>query len=526
MGLIKGIEDKYPEEIIYKREFFEGQVIGLLAKDLLFIDECNLNLTDFKTEEGRVFFKIEQEIRNKGYNQLDEVTVLSNIPENLQDKFEEYGGYDAMANLSEIVDTKNSDSIFDALHRENIFMKLYDDGFNLLKPIKDDKGNDFVPIEKFRKCPSEQVISWYEIELNKVAVGYNTKILEEGNLDIDDEFLESLYAGDQCGVPFARCGVDINGDEEKVYQYTTQQTKGLLRGSTTILGAYSSVGKTSWWTGLILSLLEQGEKVLIFSNEQNSSVFKINFLIWLAYKHFRYYDITKTKLINGLLNDNQKAKVKEVRDYFDRKYNKRLMFIHLPDMDISTIKKKTRYYALQHGYTTFLIDTLKMDYSDGAGDVSYHKLIEDTRTIDSLAKKFNLIYLCSFQLAPSTLGKLFLDVTCLSGAKAVKDTCENLFLMRNVYGSELDNTCKKYFCNPFQKKTIEDIDENGDIVKKWKKVNFEPNPDKIYRIFFIDKCRSGQNSGDSGEALLLEFDAKYCVFKEVAYCNPQRAIMM
>jgi hypothetical protein len=525
MGLIKGIEDKYPEEIIYKREFFEGQVIGLLAKDLLFIDECNLNLTDFKTEEGRVFFKIEQEIRNKGYNQLDEVTVLSNIPENLQDKFEEYGGYDAMANLSEIVDTKNSDSIFDALHRENIFMKLYDNGFNLLKPIKDDKGIEFVPIEKFRKLPSESVVSWYEVELNKVAVGYNTKILEEGNLNIDDEFLESLYAGDQCGVPYSSCSIDIQGEEETVYPYTTRQTKGLLRGSTTILGAYSSVGKTTWWTGLILSLLEQGEKALIFSNEQNSAVFKINVIIWLAYKHFRYYKITKSNLINGNLTDDDKSKIKEIRDYFMKKYSQSIMFIHLPDMDISTIKKKTRYYALQYGYTVSLIDTLKMDYSDGVADASYHKLIEDTRTLDSLAKRFNLIELCSFQLAPSTLGKLFLDVTCLSGAKAVKDTCENLFLMRVAYKDELDKESKKFYCSPFRRKMVEDIDENGDIKNTWITEKFEPNPDKIYRIFFIDKCRSGQNSGDSGEAMLLEFDANHSVFKEVAYCKPKRLLI-
>lgn len=523
MGLIKGIEDKYPEEIIHKREFFEGQVIGLLAKDLLFLDECNLELTDFKTEEGRVFFKIEQEIRNKGYNQLDEVTVLSNIPDNLQDKFEEYGGYDAMANLSEIVDTKNSDSILDALHRENIFMKLYDNGFNLTKPMKDDKGKDYIPIDKFRKLPSEQVVGWYEVELNKVAVGYNTKILEEGNLDIDDEFLESLYKGEQCGVPFTKCSVDVEGNEETVYPYTTRQTKGLLRGSTTILGAYSSVGKTTWWTGLILSLLEQGEKALIFSNEQNSAVFKINVIIWLAYKHFRYYKITKSKLIQGELSDDEKAKIREIRDYYREKYSKSIMFIHLPDMDISTIKKKTRYYALQHGYTTVLVDTLKMDYSDGVADASYHKLIEDTRTIDSLAKRYDLIFLCSFQLAPSTLGKLFLDVTCLSGAKAVKDTCENLFLMRIVYKDELrDDKKNKLYCEPFRKKMVEDFDAEGNLKMIWQTEKFEVNPDKIYRVFFIDKCRSGQNSGDSGEALLLEFDANHSVFKEVAYCKPKR----
>ena len=201
---IKGIEEKYPEKILYNRHHVEGQVIGLLAKDLLFLDESNLDVSDFKTEEGRMYFKIEQEIRRKGYNALDEVTVLSNIPENLQEKFDEYGGYDGLNNLADIIDTKNSDSIFDALHRENIIMKLYDDGFNILNTMKDEKDREFVPVDKFRKMPSEMIINWYDIQLNNISVGYNTKILDAitlvtgyGNsftiLEFDSRILRTLH---------------------------------------------------------------------------------------------------------------------------------------------------------------------------------------------------------------------------------------------------------------------------------------------------------------------------------------------
>lgn len=524
---IKGIEEKYPDKILYNRPNVEGQVIGLLAKDLLFLDESNLDISDFKTEEGRMYFKIEQEIRRKGYNALDEVTVLSNIPENLQEKFDEYGGYDGLNNLADIIDTKNSDSIFDALHRENIIMKLYDDGFNILNTMKDEKGKEFVPVDKFRKMPSEMIINWYDIQLNNISVGYNTKILEEGRLEITDEFLDRLYNGEETGIPFDKCTIDVEGNEESVYPYTTRQTKGLLRGSTTVLGAYSSVGKTTWWTGMIFSLLEQGEKIIIFSNEQSSTVFKLNAILWLAYKHFRDYKITKSKLMAGHYTEDEKRRIKTVANYYMSKYADNIEFIQLPDMDISTIKKKTRYHALQSGFSVVLIDTLKMDYSDGgAADASYHKLIQDTRSIDALAKKYNLIALCSFQLAPSTLGKLFLDVTCLSGAKAVKDTCENLFLMRIVYKEELFDEKSKMFCKPFRKESYEDMDEEGNVKIMWKKKDFIPNADKVYRMFFIDKCRSGQNSGDSGEALLLEFDANHSVFKEVAYCNPKRMTIL
>lgn len=97
--------------------------------------------------------------------------------------------------------------------------------------------------------------------------------------------------------------------------------------------------------------------------------------------------------------------------------------------------------------------------------------------------------------------------------------------MRVAYKDELDKESKKFYCSPFRRKMVEDIDENGDIKNTWITEKFEPNPDKIYRIFFIDKCRSGQNSGDSGEAMLLEFDANHSVFKEVAYCKPKRLLI-
>lgn len=521
--LLAGLKEKYPEKILEKREFFEGQVIGLIAKDLLLLDECNLEISDFKSEEGRLFFKIEEEIRKKGYNVLDEVTVISNISDNLQEKFEEYGGYDSIQALADVVSLNNTESILDALHRENTIMRLYDSGFNSLKPCIDDKGKEYIPLEKFRKMTSENVRDWYEVQLNKSAIGYNTKILEEKKLLATSDWLDKVYAGEKNGIPFEIAGINTKGEEEHVYSYLSKQLKGLLRGSSTFCAAYSSVGKTSYITGIIISLITQGEKVLIFSNEQDSDVFLINMLIWLAYKHFGYMKITKSKMSTGQLTDEEKKQLEEIVGYYNENYAQNVQFIHLPDMDIATIKSKTRYYSLKEGFSVVVVDTFKMDYSTGAADASYHKLIQDTRLVDSLAKQLDLIGLFTFQLAPSTLGKLFLDVTCLSGAKAVKDTAENLLLMRVVYPEELIKGTSIY-CNPYRKKS-RIVGENGNKKMQWYTEPFDVDSSKTYRMMFVDKCRAGQNSSDSGEAMLLEFDPHHVVFKEVAYCKPKRMVI-
>lgn len=515
MGLIKGLE-KYPKEITKTRMNVEGAAIGILSKDMLLIDDTTLSVSSFKTYEGRIFFKVLSDIRKQGYTVLDDVTVLSALSDDIQEKLEDVGGIEALRNLADIVDTRNTDSILDALHRENLIMKLYDKGFPVTVKTKDDNGKEYIPVNRFRKMSSEDIISYYEVELSKDSVGYKTKILSQGRLIMTPEYITSIMTGESMGVPFNVANVDVNGNDETVYPYLSNGIKGFMRGRVNVLGAYSSVGKTAYWTGVIVSLIEQGEKVLIFSNEQDRAAFLDNFVVWIAYKHFRYYNISKAKNKSGDLSKEDSDMLNRIMEYYNERYADNIEFVELPSMDIETIKSQIKYFALQEGFSVVLIDTLKMDYNDGIENASRHKLISQIEAIHAGCRRYNLIGLCSYQLAPSTLGKLFLDVTCLSEAKALKDSCENLFMMRIVYPQELIKSDKN-FCKPFQRKKKND---------KWIEEPYETDPKKIYRMFFWDKCRCGQNSGDSGIAQLLEFDALHCVFKEVAFCRPKRGIIV
>lgn len=515
MGYIKGFMDKYPEKLYENRTNIEGAVIGLLTKDLLLIDDVNLNTSHFKTSEGKLFFRILSDLRKQGCSIVDEVTLISNISTDLQEKLEDNGGYQTLKSLSEIIDERNSDSIIDTLHRENYLLRLYDKGYSMLKPQKDDFGKEFIPIDLFRKMRTEDVIAYYEAELSSDAIGYGTKILFEGSLEMTNQYKNSIMNGESNGIPFDRCSIDVNGNEETVFPYLSNGIKGFVRGRVNILAAYSSVGKTAYWTGIYLSLIEQGEKIIIFSNEQDKSAFLDNIAVWISYKHFRYYNISKSKIKSGNLSKEELKMLDEIQKYYNDNYADPIYFIDLPSMDIETIKKKTKDLVLKNGFSIILIDTLKMDYSKGVDSASRHNLMIQLSEIHAMCRRYDLIGLLSFQLAPSTLGKLFLDVTCLSEAKALKDLCENLFMMRIVYPQELVKGDKLFF-KPFQRKLIDG---------KWKEVPYETDPKKIYRVLFSDKCRCGQNSGDSGIAQLLEFDALHSVFKEVAFCRPKRGII-
>lgn len=181
MGYIKGFEDKYPKELVDVRMNIEGSVIGLLAKDLLIIDDSNIKVTDFKSEEGRIYYKVLRDIRKKGFVSLDESTLLANLSGDILEKFDNVGGYDQLYNLSTIVDTKNSESILDNLQRENILLNLYDKGFGLLKPMTDDNGKEYIPLNKFRKMNSENIISFMKLNLINMLSVILQKYLKKVN---------------------------------------------------------------------------------------------------------------------------------------------------------------------------------------------------------------------------------------------------------------------------------------------------------------------------------------------------------
>ena len=73
-------------------------------------------------------------------------------------------------------------------------------GFNLLHPIEYE-GKTIKPLKLFSKMTSDQVTDWYTAKLEGFGTGYSSKVLEEEELDITDEFIQSLQDGEEAGCP-------------------------------------------------------------------------------------------------------------------------------------------------------------------------------------------------------------------------------------------------------------------------------------------------------------------------------------
>ena len=480
-------------------------MISCFFKDMLLIDDTTFEQKDFVTADGLFYFSMLNQLRNKGFYSLDEVTILSNLSQDAIDKYEDMGGWDSIQHQIDIINTQNFDTYIDILYRENILLHMHSDGFNLLKEI-DVNGKKIIPLKLFRKMTAEEVTDWYDARISSYGTGYSSKVLEEEEIDFDDEFIESCKEGEENGVPFDIAGYDINGEEINCFPFLSRQIMGLLEGTFTMMGGFSSVGKSSWWVTVLMSLLYYDRKILIISNEESVKKFKVKFMIWLLGKRNRYFKLTKKKMTSGDINAESRDQLTQVQKFWRENYKGRVKFISINDADMRVVKKKIRENVLRYGYDCVLYDTFKIQESDFEGTRQDLSLVRDSRELDKIAKKYNIIMLASVQLAERLKGKLFLDSSVLSNSKQIKEILENLFLMRTVYDEELDEK-NKFYCRPFRLKKVND---------KWIEEEYSPDRNAVYRALFVEKTRNGNNSSDTGVAYLLKFDGDHCIFREVA----------
>lgn len=481
-----------------------------MFKDMLLLDDLELKKEDFITNDGRFYFGLLTQLRKKSFYSLDEITILSNMNDEVIERYEACGGWEAIQHQIDIINEKNFDTYIDILYRENIMLHMYDDGIDLLHTV-DVNGKKLVLLKLFRKMDADSVQDWWDARIASYGTGYSSKILEEEEIDFDDEFIDNCEEGLENGVPFDIAGYDVNGEEINCFPFLTRQTMGLLEGTLTMLAGFSSAGKSTWFVTVIMALLFHGRKVLIISNEERVKKFKAKFMVWLLGKRNRYFKLSKSKFLSGDINEESRKQLADVQKFWRENYKGKLKFISIADADMSVVKKKIRENALRYGYDTVLYDTFKIQEKDFSGQRQDLALVRDSRELDKIGKKYNLIMLASVQLAEYMRGKLFLDSSVLSNSKQIKEILEGLFLMRTVYDEELDEK-SKYYCHPFRLKKVDD---------KWIEEEYKPDRNAVWRILFVEKTRNGRNSSDTGIAYLLKYDGDHCIFREVAQCRPK-----
>ena len=508
----------YDERLLKNRITTEGNVCGALLKDLTYYDDCGLESKDFLTRHGRILFTIGEQIRAKGLSHMDEITFISNCSEELREKVEdELGGWKQIQNVIDAVSIKNWDGYLDELNKANICIALANKNFNLLEEMTLDNGKKVVPIKLFEKMTSSEVIDFYDGQLSSLETKVNSsKIVEESYVDFEPEFIEKLENQEEMGVSFGDAGIDINGNQIRTFPFMSNNLLGLKHGTISAFAAHSGCGKSTYLVTVLMSLISKGEKVLLVSNESQVADIKVQFLVWVLTRCLDYWKVSKRKLISGSLSKEDKEKIAEARKWWKKHYGKSVKIVTLADADCRLTCQIIKKHILRDGVTTFAVDTMKITTTESNNDSVWMSLVKDVRELTEICLKYNVIGILTIQLALATLSRSWLDSSCLSNSKAIKETLSNLVMFRKLNPSVELSPESPYYIKPFRRKMRED--------GTWYDEPYLPDPSKVWKVFITDKCRRGADSGDTGEAFLVRHDGDFCGFYETARCYPSHKI--
>lgn len=481
--------DSYPDVLTVNRDMTEANFIFCLWKnpDLYGDYEKEVRADrDLLTDDGKFYYSLGYEMYKLEYKSFDDASIYSYVEgkDTLKNGFARRGGYKTVDDIKKILNEDNIDRYYDELVKNNMLLQLNDKGFNVVNEI-----------DKFNKMTSVQLYNYFEYQLDNVFLGRGAGVKIE-DLDFEDNFIAAVDAGEEMGLSYASACPLLNF-----------HTLGLHKSNVQIFGGFSGTGKTSFCiSSYIMPILDQGESVVIVANEMNKRAWQHILMATILSQKLGYFGLGRKKQKMGNLTTEQKEKMEEARAYYNKHYKGRLKFAKIYDYSVDDVKKIMRKMAKQ-GFGYALYDTFKSE--DAASAQVTGELIEASKQLLQVAEKENIGIIITMQLAIYMENTRYLTAATLSNAKGVKEVVSELVLTRPVWDDEMPG--EKFDIKPYKFKR----DSNGKFTKIKEEITL--NPEKKYRIVFLDKTRN-----DEGETTLLyQFDGSWNKWTELGYCSPK-----
>ncbi len=469
------------------RTQIEASFVFCLWKDpQRFDDFKDVNTGNDKTlncDEAVFYFKIGRAIYQQGFQNIDNITVdtyLSDKP-TLRDIYVELNGWKTCRSMMDLVDPDNTDGFYDQIRKMNTLKILATKWDEMLS----DPG-------RFERASNEDVYNAFELLTNSVALttGHDSKI--EGII-ADEKYIEECDAGMGVGIQY-----------DKVAKILNSLTLGLPIGDVFLLAAHSGSFKSSFlFNNMVVPIAENGYKVCIISNEMTVNAYKNLLLVHVLTSDLNYWNITRKKLKAGSFTEEDKKMLREAIKIEKEKYSD-IQFVKLFESDTSSLVKYIKRLA-RSGTKVFVYDTLKASDSSGNDDRMWQTLLMDSRRIFQVVSKEQVCFVASFQLALYTTNQRYLDASCLSSSKQIKEVCSELCMQRLLWEDEY--TGEKYDCEPYRYKKL----DSG----KYIKVPIVIDKDKKYVVIFLDKTRNDER----GQCVLYSVNGAYNTWQEIGYCT-------
>ena len=226
-------------------------------------------------------------------------------------------------------------------------------------------------------------------------------------------------------------------------------------------------------------------------------------LVHILTQELDYWGLTRKKIKQGKFNEEQWEMLKKAKQISREKYAD-IKFIKLFDNNMNRVKQVIKKLS-KVGYQVFMFDTMKSD--DEIDEAMWQQLLIHSRKLFQIASKENIALICTYQLALHTLNRRYLDASCLSNAKQIKEVFSEMVYAREIWQDEMKD--ERYDVKPYQLVK----DDSGKYTNAKKPIDLDA--DKKYMIIFLDKTRNDEDK----KQILYSFNGRFNLWKEIGFCS-------
>ncbi len=462
----------------------ESNLIGVLYKSPDLFSEITIN-KDELSDSGLFYYGLGEKLYENKYDTFDEVSIYSILDNNqgLKTTWDGYGGWNTIKEIMAGVSVKNYEGYMDTLSKYYLLRNLHNKGFDIS-----------VDFNKFNLMTTNQVYDFWEYQLNSITIDSVGDVEFESLCFTDDE-IRKLEAGEELGLNYGKYCPILNN-----------LTMGIPQSEMTLIAGYVNSGKSSWsFANIVMPIVEGGHKCLIISNEQKVKVFKMLLMIHILTNDLKYYGLTRKKLKSGKYTAEDKEMMEKAREVAVEKYDQKITFVKLFEYNSSMVKKIVKKMA-KRGVELVLYDTFKASDSSDKDGKAHEKLVSDSRDLFQIASKENLAFVATAQLALNQMGKRFLDLNTLAGARAISEVCSEVIQFRDIFTDEFKG--EKYDIKPYR--NMKDK-QTGKYTGVKEEVILDTN--KKYKLFFLSKTRNDE----AGKVVIYEVEGAWNKWREVGF---------
>lgn len=446
----------------------------------------------FTNKDVKFFYVLGKQMVRAGFNDLDQVSVLSYVEKNnkIKQAFNDKGGYDTFELIKPELSEDNADGYFNEILKINCLVELQDKGFDIEKDY-----------HVLSQMDVEQIRMFYSYKLNNIFLEHTSETKIEQILLTDDD-IETFNEGYAMGISIAKTAPLLN-----------YEILGINRGLSFVGGTVNSAKTSITLALIVMGWAKDKRKSCIISNEQTIMEFKQMLIGMCSYELFGDNDLDRRRVKIGKFNKEEQDKLQQIKNYFNENYAPYLSFNKIFEYSLEDVQRTIEVMSAK-GYEGFVYDVFKAD--DRTNGKVVDEMVEMSKSLFKTADNNDVSIVATIQLGLSYNDVRHLTMVTISTSKHIVEPATEVLLIRDMWEDEVtggkhDIKIYNYAYNAQGQKIL---DGNGKPIKKFYEVLGDDYKD--IKLLFLAKTRNSRR----GTVLAYKFNGDFNQWTELGYCNP------